>query len=115
MDEIKEIAYQATVNYFNILPKVGYINDADTNKYLLLLFLNDFLDEFLGYINEEDFNIIYKLLNCIGQTDCFIPQFNCKYTAKVVGNQLQKTPFRIAEWTDLRDTQHYDLRLINQL
>lgn len=114
MDELKNITYQSIVNYFKILPKTGYINDWDTNKLALLVCLYNMLDEFQGYINEEDMRQIYKIINCIGMTNCFVPQFSCKPPATAQRGLLD-TPFRITEWTDLRDTQIITLRLINNL
>ncbi len=114
-DDIRGIAREALDNYFAVLTKTGYLNDRDTNKLLFLLFIDDFLDNFMGYVTQEDYNTLVRIINCLGQTDCIIPMFECKYDAQVVGTTLEDTPFRITEWVDLRDTQTFDLRLINRL
>jgi len=49
-DDIRGIAREALDNYFAVLTKTGYLNDRDTNKLLFLLFIDDFLDNFMGYV-----------------------------------------------------------------
>lgn len=103
-DDIRMVTREALENYFSVLIKTGYLNDRDTNKLLLLLFMEDLLDNFMGYITQEDYNVIRRIINCLGQTDCIIPMFECKQDAVIVGTELEDTPFRITEWVDLRDT-----------
>jgi len=39
MENLDNLAYQALERYFKVVEKTGYVNERDTNKLMLLLFL----------------------------------------------------------------------------
>ena len=110
MEELKTLAQCATERYFNVLQQTGYINDSDVNKLLLLLFLNDFLNGYSYYITDEDYAKINSIIRCLSNTTCLVPYMEYKEIMK--GRPSQGT-YRITTEDVLRDTQDYNLRLVN--
>lgn len=83
-----ELINKSLSNYFKALEHLGYIDYANVNKLLILLFINDFfLNEHKEYNTEEDIRIINKCLSCLYGSTCFIPESHsyipktvCSYT-----------------------------------
>lgn len=60
--------------YFEMLKKTGYVKPGTTSRYLLYLFLFDFVDTLRDFITEEDYGKINALLMSIfGDGDCLLP------------------------------------------
>jgi len=72
MDEITNISYNAIVKYFTSLSQFGYRSYDDVNKLIALISLNDILDIFSDYINEESFKSIINAIYCLSGTTCLI-------------------------------------------
>lgn len=72
MDEITNISYNAIVKYFTSLAQFGYRSYDDVNKLIALISLNDMLDVFSDYINEESFKSIINAIYCLSGTTCLI-------------------------------------------
>lgn len=69
-----EMTYQAISKYFTHLSNVGYFNQSNVNKLLLLTFIQELVDyDFRGLISEEDYNDINKALYCLYGSSCLIP------------------------------------------
>lgn len=75
---MERIVYNSLLKYFKSLEYVGYIDDLNTNKLLVLTFIHNILyNDYRGYISKEDYFIIEKALNCLFGT-CLIsyPDYN---------------------------------------
>ena len=60
--------------YFDILKRTGYVKQNTTSRYLLYMFLYDFVDVMRPCITEEDYNLINKLLTSIFSDGiCLLP------------------------------------------
>lgn len=74
VDAMDEMTYQAISKYFTHLSNVGYFNQSNVNKLLLLTFIQELVDyDFRGLISEEDYNDINKALYCLYGSSCLIP------------------------------------------
>lgn len=61
-------------SYFEMLRNTGYVKAGTTSKYLLYIFLFDFVDTLYDYITEEDYEKINLLLRSIFSSgDCLLP------------------------------------------
>ena len=115
MDEMLNLSYDTMVRYFDMISKTGYMNDVDVERTALLLMLQEFMQEFAGYFSQDDYDAIYKIIQCLSEQACVIPMIGCKEIASMMSNYIGDTPVRVTETPDLRDTQNIHLRLINQL
>lgn len=60
IDESK--ALETTTKYFDILKNTGYMNPGMMQRYLLYMFLLDFVDYTHNYFTEEDYNAVDNAL-----------------------------------------------------
>lgn len=72
MDEMTNISYDAIVRYFTSLAQFGYRSYGDVNKLLALLTLDDLLNVFSEYIDENDLRSIVNAIYCLSGTTCLI-------------------------------------------
>ena len=72
MDEITKLSYNAISRYFTSLSQFGYKNYNDVNKLLALLALDDMLNIFSEYIDENDLKSIVNAIYCLSGTTCLI-------------------------------------------
>ena len=71
--------------YFDQLTKFGYIKKCTASRYLLYLFLVDFVDTLYMFFSEKDYNDVGKLLSeLFSDGDCLLsyPVF-CSIRAKL--------------------------------
>jgi len=115
MNNFDKITIEAVNNYFSALSKLGYLSDKKTNQLLLLIFLDDFLNDFQGLINEEDYNLIDNILTCLQGTSCLVPYAKYNLVTEPIKNYLINIPIRITETIAIRTTEESNLRLPNQL
>lgn len=73
MNDYTKILYDSVNNYFDILSKIGYISDRKVYQLLLLLFLEEFIEEYSNFITSDDLNLIDQIVYCITETNCFVP------------------------------------------
>ena len=72
LDKKKAMAY--VKNYFSTLKETGYVSPSSVSRYLVYLFLIDFVDTLYPYITYEDYMEIDKLLGSIfGTGGCLLP------------------------------------------
>lgn len=55
-------ALETTTKYFDILKNTGYMNPGMMQRYLLYMFLLDFVDHTHNYFTEEDYNAVDNAL-----------------------------------------------------
>ena len=69
-----EYVYQVLSKYYSTLGKLGYINDCNIEKLLVLSFYNEFIyDDYRGLLLREDYLLIEKALNCLYGSVCLMP------------------------------------------
>lgn len=114
MDNLLNIAYKGINNYFNTLATLGYKNHKETDKLLLLLFLEEFINgPFSSYIDEEDYNTINNVLYCLYGSTCLIPypEFN---SGTSLIQTLNSDNLRITEDNLIRISENEFIRLVNE-
>lgn len=111
MEEITKITAEAIRRYFNALAKFGYKNYRDTEKVLVLMYLEELLSEdFFGYVTEEDYKIIIRAFSNLTGSNCMIDFPSHATYDKLFKNELTEiTPrvdgngiFRICEKSLIR-------------
>lgn len=108
MDKLEYLILEALNKYFNTVTAVGFVNPKDTYSILLLLYLRNFLEDYMEEITEEDYKFIYKLIECL-QGTCFIGSTSISEFLPVDLFKLQEIQ-RITENHVLRLSQLGSLR-----
>lgn len=115
MEELNKLVADSLERYFTVLGSVGYVSDTNTNKLILLQFLQEFLQEYQGYITEADYTKIESILQCLAGSSCLIPFKEYMLISQPVESRIYSTPVRITEDSILRHVEvDGDLRLVNQ-
>lgn len=114
MENLDELSFQSLERYFTVLEKTGYMNDVDTNKLMLLLFLQEFLDTYSHYITEDDYNLINSIIVCLYSTSCLIPYVQYKKLTEPLNDYILTVPIRTTEEDIIRHSEIETLRLVNQ-
>ncbi|MBQ3949111.1 MAG: hypothetical protein II661_01430 [Bacteroidales bacterium] len=61
-------------SYFEILKKTGYVKPGTTSRYLLYIFLYDFVDVLYDFMTGDDYAKINKILRSLfGEGNCLFP------------------------------------------
>lgn len=83
----KKKALHTMKNYFFLLEKVGYVKDTTIRKFLVYLFLVDFVEHVEAFLTEDDYIMIDRILKrTFTNGGCLLPfQINCADSAKVGG------------------------------
>ena len=115
MDNLNNIAFEAVNNYFTALSKLGYLSNAKVNQLWLLLFLQEFLENYEWIITEADYNTIDKIITCLQGSSCLVPYSKDKLITEPIRNYLLNIPVRETEDDVIRTTEGINLRLPNQL
>ena len=115
MESFDNVLAWSLNRYFVILEHTGYINDQMTFKLVLLSFIEEFLNKYQGYITEEDYAKVNKIVSCIADNSCLVPYGDFKKPAPILVNYIYNTPIRISETDFIRNTEPEEtLRLTNQ-
>ena len=72
MDELAKLQTEALDNYFIALSQFGYKNYDDVYKLLALLFLEELLTDFRGFVTQDDIRTISRVIYCLCGTTCLI-------------------------------------------
>jgi len=60
--------------YFEMLKKMGYVKHGTTSKYMLYVFLYDFVETVYDFMTEEDYETVSNVLRGIfSGSDCLLP------------------------------------------
>lgn len=94
--QLKNLINTGLGRYYNALSSTGYIKDKDTISLLVLIFLQDFIDRYEGYITNEDMNKINKLLDCISNS-CLIPRIEHMPASHPIDNYFNESNVRFTE------------------
>ena len=102
---------EALNKFYKTLSYTGNVPTKITTQLLLATYLRDFLEDYQGLINEEDYNAISKVLDCMYGT-CYMPysSYNKMLPAPVF--YVQKYT-RISEASQIRISEHEKLRELN--
>ena len=115
----KKIALGQILKYYDTLEQTGYVKHDISRRFLIYLFLIDFLDWTYDFITDKDYNVINNALNVLFSTgNCLLPYMVfCANRAQIgkakVGraHYMGLTHFRITENSILRITQDNRNRL----
>lgn len=89
---------EALNKFYKTLSYTGTSPSKTVTQLLLATFLRDFLEDYQGLINEEDYNIINKVLDCMYGT-CYMP-----YSAY---NEMTPAPvFYVQKYNRLSEDSH---------
>ena len=73
MNNLTELTYDSINKYFKKLTYTGYLNTSDTNKILILSFIEELMsDKFSYFIDEEDYGILLNALDKLYGSNCII-------------------------------------------
>lgn len=71
---MKSLVNVSLKRYFDSLSILGYVNNKEVDKLIVLMFIQELLDgECKEYIEEYDYMIIHKVLYCLYGSTCLIP------------------------------------------
>ena len=89
----KKKALNTMKNYFFLLEKVGYVRDFTIKKFLVYLFLVDFVDKVESYLTEDDYILIDRIMKrTFTNGGCLLPYpVDCADSAVVGGAGDQNT------------------------
>ena len=105
------VAYETMLNYFKALSKTGRLNDRITCQVLLEVSLTDFLEEYRQFITEEDFNYICRMLDCLQENSCVVPNMKDNIYKEVIDSYRKDISVRIASDSRIRNTEKHNMRL----
>ena len=113
IDNLDELSYDSLNNYFKTIVAVGYKSHNEVDKLILLLFIKEFTNSpFSLYIDEEDYNTINNVLNCLYGTTCLIPYPKFKLQRSLIQELNLETP-RNTEDEIIRFSARGNIRLMN--
>lgn len=74
---MEKILSETLQTYFKTLENFGYLNYKKVDKILTLIAIHEFTQyDFYGYLKQDDYHEINKLLYCLFGTECLIPYPN---------------------------------------
>ena len=111
MEYIFNILESSLNRYFNSLAQTGYMNDKQCSQLLLLIFLTEFMQEYV--VTEEDYQKISKIITCLQQESCMIPYKSYIKAIEASKTYLYNQPIRITEDNITRISQEQNIRLVN--
>ena len=119
MEDLNKFTATTLDRYFEILKYKGYIPENQTNKLILLQFLQELLQEYPYFVTEQDYTTIERIVQCLSDSACLIPYREYKQVSMPLINYVTSSPVRITETMEdteyLRHTEAEDaLRLVNQ-
>ena len=111
MFDLDVIISEALNKFYKTLSYTGNVSAKTTTQLLLATYLRDFLEDYQGLINEEDYNAISKVLDCMYGT-CYMPysSYNKMLPAPVF--YVQKYT-RLSETSQLRLSEQGEMRELN--
>ena len=65
--------YNSLLTYFNTLSTLGYVNNKDTYKLIILSTIQELFEEWEYFITEEDYKYLTNALYCLYGSNCILP------------------------------------------
>lgn len=94
-DDLLKFTQESIIRYFTALSQLGYKSYCDTEKLLILIFIQEYLKDYQYYITEEDYNYICKAVENLYGSTCLIPyqyyQTNQATFNSFVGSNVKST------------------------
>lgn len=111
MEDINTLTFDAINNYYKYLDNLGYISNEETNRILVLIYINKILNKFQEYIIDQDINIIYKTLLCLSKS-CLIKPLQFAQVESILNssNYNSQKELRISEDSTQRMSEDEVLR-----
>ena len=108
--ELTDEVYNSINRYFSVLSHLGYKQDSEVNKLIVLTFLEELLYGPLSqFITEEDYKSISRSLHCL-YGSCMIPFPDYKKSYNPTIHKMLDE-YRIAETGEFRDSEKHELRV----
>lgn len=111
MNDFTNVLKQSMINYFDLLHKVGYVSNCKVKGLILLSFLEQFLNEYNGYITEEDYNLIDNIVTCLMRNNCLVPYSKYRLLKHPVSSDGSQDVYRVTEYNVDRSSQNGILRI----
>lgn len=70
---LKEDLLRAIQTYYRTLEVFGYFSYREVAKLIVMLFFEEVLEGKFGLLEEEDYKLIIKAMNCIYGSNCLLP------------------------------------------
>ena len=114
MEDINRLTLNSINNYYKYLDNLGYISNEETNRILVLVFINKVLDKFSEYISDNDINTIYKVLICLSKS-CLIESIQFEQLQSIFdkNNYDSQNELRISENFIQKESEDEILRSVN--
>ena len=115
MEELDKLLAESLDRYFTVLENLGYVSDVNTNQLLLLQFIQEFLQEYQGYITEAEYTKIESVISCLSGSTCLIPYKQYTLISEPSWGYIYTVPVRTTEDFILLHVEADEgLRLVNQ-
>lgn len=86
LQHLEQAAYSTLQDYFKVLSRQGWVNQASVNTVLVLLFATQFWWKYSVLMEEKDVKALQRLFRCIG-INCLVPSLKSHMHNKVVINK----------------------------
>lgn len=71
LESIEKTIIESINKYYDTLKEIGYVNQSNVDKLIILIFIGEIINEFPP-LGEKDYNALYKLWDCLAQSNCLI-------------------------------------------
>lgn len=68
-----EYIYTVLEKYFTHLKNYGHVKECDVKKVLVLTAIQDIVEQFTGYITQDDYKALNNALYCLFGSSCLMP------------------------------------------
>lgn len=96
MEELKNLAAHSLDKYFNILRKLGNVDNADVDNLIALLAINNMLEKFSDHLTDDDLKSMVKAIYCISG-NCLIDFPKTSLSASLFNDIKIELEARISE------------------
>lgn len=113
--KINDILLKAINRYKDTLVKLGYCNNGEAEKVLVLSFISDLLkDDYSVFMTEDDYSTIMNTALCLSKNSCMIDYYEFAHHVKPIENYVLDTPIKVTEDNEIKLAEHNVLKLKNK-
>ena len=120
---MREVVYNAIIDYYSALEKMGYLPYSHAEKLLVLSFYKDFVEnDYRGIISRDDYAFLEKALDCLFGSSCLIPYPDYMKSGKLNIGSITEIASRIKnleetevlKLTDVTPSEESDVIIISE-